>query len=71
MIRFDRASVEQAGQLVVETVSLHVRAGEAWAVIGPSGAGKSLLVAAVATAVPLHAGDIVVDGHSVRRDAEA
>jgi ABC-2 type transport system ATP-binding protein len=71
MIRFDRASVEQAGQLVVEAVSLHVRAGEAWALIGPSGAGKSLLLAAVATAVPLHAGDILVDGHSVRREPEA
>jgi len=71
MIRFDRASVEQAGQLVVETVSLHVRGGEAWAVIGPSGAGKSLLVAAAATAQRLHGGDILVDGHSVRRAAEA
>lgn len=70
MIRFDRASVEQAGQLVVEAISLHIRGGEAWAVIGPSGAGKSLLLAAVATAVPLHAGDILVDGHSVRRQAE-
>lgn len=71
MIRFDRASVEQAGQLVVEAVSLHVRGGEAWGVIGPSGAGKSLLVAAAATAVPLHAGEILVQGHSVRREAEA
>jgi len=69
MIRCERASVEQAGQLVVATVSLHVRAGEAWAVIGRSGAGKSMLVAAAATAVPLHAGDILVDGHSARRDA--
>ena len=71
MIRFDRASIEQAGQLVVEAVSLHVRGGEAWAVIGPSGAGKSLLVAAAATAVPLHAGEILVHDHSVRREAEA
>lgn len=71
MIRFDRASIEQAGQLVVEAVSLHVRCGEAWAVIGPSGAGKSLLVAATATAVPLHAGEILVHDHSVRREAEA
>ena len=70
MIRFDRASVAQGGQLVLEAVSLHVRSGEAWAVIGPSGAGKSMLVAATATAVPLHGGDILVDGRSVRREAE-
>ena len=71
MIRCDRASVEQGGQLVLEAVSLHVRSGEAWAVIGASGAGKSVLVAAGATAVPLHGGDILVDGRSVRREAEA
>ncbi|MBM4021931.1 MAG: ABC transporter ATP-binding protein [Planctomycetes bacterium] len=71
MIRCERASVEQAGQLVLQTVSLHVRTGEAWAVIGRSGAGKSMLIAAAATAVPLHAGDILVDGRSVRREAGA
>ena len=56
---------------MLEAVSLHVRSGEAWAVIGASGAGKSVLVAAAATAVPLHGGDILVDGRSVRREAEA
>lgn len=71
MIRFDRASVVQGGEVVVEAVSLHVRSGEAWAVIGAGGAGKSTLLAAAATAVPLHGGDILVDGHSARREAEA
>jgi len=70
MIRCDRASVEQGGQLVLEAVSLHVRAGETWAVVGNAGAGKTMLVAAAATAVPLHAGDILVNGRSVRREAE-
>lgn len=71
MIRFDRASVERGGQLVLDGVTLHVRPGETWGVIGASGAGKSMLVAAAATAIPLHAGDVVVAGHSVRREAEA
>lgn len=71
MLRYDRASVARGGQLVVDAVSLHARPGEAWAVIGPSGAGKTMLVAAAATAVPLHAGDVLVGGHSVRRQAEA
>ena len=71
MIRCDRASIALGGQLLVETVSLEVRAGEAWAVIGRSGAGKSTLVAAAAAAVPLHGGDLLVQGKSVRREPEA
>ncbi|MFM1902573.1 MAG: hypothetical protein RLZZ440_473 [Planctomycetota bacterium] len=71
MIRCDRVSVELGGQLVVAPLSLHVRAGEAWAIVGPSGAGKSSLLAAMATAQPLHGGDVVVDGRSVRREPEA
>ena len=57
--------------MVVEAVSLQVRAGEAWAIIGRSGAGKSALIAAAATAVPLQGGDLFVQGRSVRREPEA
>ena len=69
MIRCQRASVARGGQLVVESVSCDWDAGRAIAIIGRGGAGKSSLLAAVATALPLHAGDILVGGLSVRRDA--
>ena len=71
MIRCERATVERSGRVVVEAIELLVPAGQATAVIGRSGAGKSSLLAAVATALPLHAGDILVDGRSVRRESEA
>jgi len=71
MIRCERATVERSGRVVVESVSLTVAPGEATAVIGRSGAGKSSLLAAAATVLPLHAGDIAIDGHSVRGDPEA
>ena len=71
MIRCDRVSVELGGQLVIAPLSLHARAGEAWAIVGPSGAGKSTLVATIATALPLHGGDVSVHGRSVRREGEA
>jgi len=56
--------------VVVEALSLTVPSGQAMAVVGRGGAGKSALLAAVATALPLHAGEIVVDGKSVVREAE-
>lgn len=70
MIRCDRATVERSGRVAVESLTIAVAAGEALAVIGRTGAGKSSLLAAVATAVPLHAGEILVDGHSVAREPE-
>lgn len=66
MIRCERATVERSGRVVVESLSLVVGPGQAAALIGRTGAGKSSLLAAVATALPLHAGEILVDGQSVR-----
>lgn len=66
MIRCDRVIVERSGQIVIDRLSLEIGAGETLAVIGRSGAGKSTLLEAVATAIPLRGGDIVLDGHSVR-----
>jgi len=71
MIGCDRASVARGRHLVVEGVTLAVPAGQTLAVIGLTGAGKSSLVAAIAGVVPLHAGDIRVARHSVRREAAA
>ncbi len=71
MIRCERATVERDGLVVCESVALSVAAGHATALVGRSGAGKSSLLAAVATALPLHAGEILVDGQSVRRDGDA
>jgi len=71
MIRFERATVERGGHVVAEEVSLRVLPGQACAVIGRSVAGKSSLLAAAATALPLHAGEIFVDGHSVRSEPDA
>jgi ABC-2 type transport system ATP-binding protein len=68
MIRCDRATVERAGVLVVDGLSLAVEPGQATAVVGHTGAGKSALLLAAATALPLHAGDIAIEGLSVRRE---
>lgn len=71
MIGCDRVSVARGGLVVVESLTLAVPAGQTLAVIGLTGAGKSSLLAAMAGVLPLHAGDILVAGHSVRREAAA
>ncbi|MFM9194298.1 MAG: ATP-binding cassette domain-containing protein [Planctomycetia bacterium] len=71
MIRCDRVIVERSGRMVIDRLSLSVGAGETLAVIGRSGAGKTTLLEAIATAVPVRGGDVVIDGHSVRRDPDA
>jgi ABC-2 type transport system ATP-binding protein len=71
MIRFDRASVERGGELVVEAVSAEFPAGVAVALVGRGGAGKTSLLAAAAGSLPLHGGDVLVDGRSVRREGDA
>jgi len=71
MIRCDRVIVERSGQMVIDRLSLSIGAGETLAVIGRSAAGKTTLLEAVATAIPVRGGDIVVAGHSVRRDPDA
>ncbi len=71
MIQFDRATVARAGHVVVQELSLRVLAGQSLAVIGRSGAGKSAMLAAAGCMLPLHAGDIAVDGRSARLEPEA
>ena len=71
MIRCDRVIVERTGQMVIDRLSFSIGAGETLAVIGRSGSGKTSLLEAVATAIPVHGGDIEVAGCSVRREPDA
>lgn len=71
MIRCDRVIVERSGQMVIDRLSLAVAPGDTLAIIGRAGAGKSTLVEALATAIPIRGGDIVLAEHSVRRDPDA
>ena len=50
-------------------VSLEVKAGEAVAVIGPNGAGKTTLLRAISKLIELKAGEVTMEGRSLRHVA--
>jgi len=50
-------------------VSLEVKAGEAVAVIGPNGAGKTTLLRAISKLIELTAGEVTMEGRSLRHVA--
>ena len=50
-------------------VSLGVKAGESVAVIGPNGAGKTTLLRAISKLIELTAGEVTMEGRSLRRVA--
>ena len=55
------------GHLVVDGLNLDVRAGEIYGIAGVEGNGQSELVRAIAEGADVEAGDILLDGTSVRR----
>jgi iron complex transport system ATP-binding protein len=68
-IVFQAASVDvvRDGQLLLDQVSVAVRAGEHWAVLGPNGAGKSTLLQIMATCAYPSRGNVDVLGHRLGR----
>jgi phosphonate transport system ATP-binding protein len=68
MIRFENASVTYPGGVrALNTVTLEIPDGQMLVIVGLSGAGKSTLIRAINGLVPLSAGDVTIDGVSVRR----
>ncbi|MDQ3691144.1 MAG: phosphonate ABC transporter ATP-binding protein [Chloroflexota bacterium] len=67
MIRFENASVVYPGGVqALKDLTLEIPDGEMMVIVGLSGAGKSTLIRAINGLVPLTAGDLTIDGVSVR-----
>jgi len=65
-VDIDQLRFRHAGEpLLLDGLTLRIRAGERVALVGPSGAGKSTLLALIAGLLPAAGGEIRVDGMPV------
>jgi iron complex transport system ATP-binding protein len=62
-----RVDVVRDDRLLLEQVSVTIRAGEHWALLGPNGAGKSTLLQIIATHAYPTRGQVHVLGHQLGR----
>jgi len=67
MLELHSVSTGYGRQSVVHEVSLALGPGEIVALVGANGAGKSTLVKAISGVLPLHAGEIRLDGTRMDR----
>jgi len=65
-VEIDRLSVRRGGREVLLRVSLTVEPGELLVVLGPSGSGKTTLLSCINGLIDADAGDVRVDGVSIR-----
>lgn len=56
-------------KIAVDDVTLTINDGEIFGFLGPNGAGKTTAIKMIAGITPLTAGDILIDGKSIVRDA--
>ena len=67
MIQLEHISAGYGGPLVVQDVSLDLKAGEVLVLLGPNGCGKSTLLKVIAGLQPPAGGQVLVDGQPAAR----
>ena len=66
MLKIDHLTKTYGEKKAVDDLSLHIRAGEIYGFIGHNGAGKTTTLKAVAGILQFDAGEIIVNGRSIR-----
>lgn len=69
MLRIEHLSKTYGEKKAVDDLSLHIRPGEIYGFIGHNGAGKTTTIKSCAGILQFDAGEIYVDGLSVKTDA--
>lgn len=58
-------TLHRARRAVIHAVSAHISRGEVLGILGPNGTGKSSLLQALAGVLPLHSGQVDLDGRAL------
>ena len=66
MLKIDHLTKTYGEKKAVDDLSLHIQAGEIYGFIGHNGAGKTTTLKAVAGILQFDAGEIIVNGKSIR-----
>ena len=66
MLKIDHLTKTYGEKKAVDDLSLHIQAGEIYGFIGHNGAGKTTTLKAVAGILQFDAGEIIVNGRSIR-----
>ena len=66
MLKIDHLTKTYGEKKAIDDLSLHIRAGEIYGFIGHNGAGKTTTLKAVAGILQFDAGEIIVNGRSIR-----
>ena len=67
VLRAQNVDLVRDGKLILDRISVTVRAGEHWALLGPNGAGKSTLLNIMATYAHPTRGQMDILGHRLGR----
>ena len=68
MLRIEHLTKTYGEKKAVDDLSLHIRPGEIYGFIGHNGAGKTTTLKSVAGLLNFDAGEIYIDGHSIRSE---
>ena len=68
MLKIERLTKKYGDKAAVDDLSLHIAAGEIYGFIGHNGAGKTTTIKCCCGILNFDAGEIFVDGHSVRTE---
>lgn len=68
MLRIDHLTKQYGSKKAVDDLSLHIAAGEVYGFIGHNGAGKTTTIKSVVGILPYDAGEITIDGISLKQN---